>query len=87
MPSAGVSQLKVGDHVAYTGQIGSYSEQKLLPADRLVKIPQGISDEQAASMMLKGMTVQYLIHRTYKVKPGDPVLWHAAAGGTTDSCK
>jgi NADPH2:quinone reductase len=77
----GVSQLKVGDHVAYTGQIGSYSEQKLLPADRLVKIPQGISDEQAASMMLKGMTVQYLIHRTYKVKPGDPVLWHAAAGG------
>ena len=77
----GVTQLKVGDHVAYTGQIGSYSEQKLLPADRLVKVPQGISDDQAASMMLKGMTVQYLIHRTYKVKPGDPVLWHAAAGG------
>ena len=77
----GVSQLKVGDHVAYTGQVGSYCEQKLLPADRLVKVPQGISDEQAASMMLKGMTVQYLIHRTYKVKPGDPVLWHAAAGG------
>jgi NADPH2:quinone reductase len=49
----GVSQLKVGDHVAYTGQIGSYSEQKLLPADRLVKVPQGISDDQAASMMLK----------------------------------
>jgi NADPH2:quinone reductase len=77
----GVTQLKVGDHVAYTGQMGSYSEQKLLPADRLVKVPQGISDEQAASMMLKGMTVQYLIHRTYKVKAGDPVLWHAAAGG------
>ena len=77
----GVTQLKAGDHVAYTGQVGSYSEQKLLPADRLVKVPQGISDEQAASMMLKGMTVQYLIHRTYKVKPGDTVLWHAAAGG------
>ena len=77
----GVTQLKAGDRVAYTGQIGSYSEQKLLPADRMVKVPQGISDEQAASMMLKGMTVQYLIHRTYKVKPGDTVLWHAAAGG------
>ncbi|MGH8675618.1 MAG: quinone oxidoreductase family protein [Burkholderiales bacterium] len=78
---AGVTQLKVGDHIAYTGQVGSYCEQMVLPADRLVKIPQGISDEQAASMMLKGMTVQYLIHRTYKVKPGDTVLWHAAAGG------
>jgi NADPH2:quinone reductase len=77
----GVTQLKVGDRIAYTGQVGSYCEQKLLPADRLVKVPQGISDEQAASIMLKGMTVQYLIHRTYKVKPGDPVLWHAAAGG------
>ena len=77
----GVTQLKAGDRIAYTGQVGSYSEQKLLPADRLVKVPQGISDEQAASMMLKGMTVQYLIHRTYKVKPGDTVLWHAAAGG------
>jgi len=52
-----------------------------MPADRMVKVPQGISDEQAASMMLKGMTVQYLIHRTYKVKAGDTVLWHAAAGG------
>ena len=77
----GVTQLKAGDRIAYTGQVGSYCEQKLLPADRLVKVPQGISDEQAASMMLKGMTVQYLIHRTYKVKPGDTVLWHAAAGG------
>lgn len=77
----GVTQLKVGDRVAYTGQVGAYCEQKLLPADRMVKIPQGISDEQAASMMLKGMTVEYLIHRTYKVSPGDTVLWHAAAGG------
>jgi NADPH2:quinone reductase len=77
----GVTALKVGDRVAYTGQIGSYCGERLLPADRLVKIPDGISDEQAASMMLKGMTVQYLIHRTYPVKAGDTVLWHAAAGG------
>jgi len=78
---AGVTLVKAGDRVAYTGQVGSYSGQRLLPADRLVKIPEGISDEQAASMMLKGMTVQYLIHRTYAVKAGDTVLWHAAAGG------
>jgi len=78
---AGVALVKAGDRVAYTGQIGSYSGQRLLPADRLVKIPEGVSDEQAASMMLKGMTVQYLIHRTYAVKAGDTVLWHAAAGG------
>jgi NADPH2:quinone reductase len=77
----GVTALKAGDRIAYTGQVGSYCEKRLLPADRLVKTPQGISDEQAASMMLKGMTVQYLIHRTYQVKPGDTVLWHAAAGG------
>jgi NADPH:quinone reductase len=77
----GVTSLKVGDHVAYTGQIGSYCGERLLPADRLVKIPEGISDEQAASMLLKGMTVHYLIHRTYPVKAGDTVLWHAAAGG------
>ncbi|MGE5946961.1 MAG: quinone oxidoreductase family protein [Betaproteobacteria bacterium] len=77
----GVTLVKPGDRVAYTGQVGSYSGQRLLPADRLVKIPEGVSDEQAASMMLKGMTVQYLIHRTYPVKAGDTVLWHAAAGG------
>jgi NADPH2:quinone reductase len=78
---AGVSSLKAGDRVAYSGQIGAYSTQRLAPADRMVKIPEGISDEQGASMMLKGMTVQYLIHRTFKVKDGDTVLWHAAAGG------
>ena len=77
----GVTQLKAGDRVAYTNQIGAYSEARLAPAERLVKVPEGISDEQAASMMLKGMTVWYLIHRTYAVKPGDTVLWHAAAGG------
>jgi len=78
---AGVTQLKAGDRVAYTGQIGAYCEARLVPADRLVKIPEGISDEQAASMMLKGMTAWYLIHRTYAVKKGDTVLFHAAAGG------
>ena len=77
----GVTLVKPGDRVAYTGQVGSYSGQRLLQADRLLKIPEGISDEQAASMLLKGMTVQYLIHRTYPVKAGDTVLWHAAAGG------
>jgi NADPH2:quinone reductase len=77
----GVKDLKVGDRVAYTGLPGSYCEARVVPADRMVKIPKGISDEQAASMMLKGLTVHYLIHSTYKVKKGDTVLWHAAAGG------
>src|SRR5512135_3171378 len=78
----GVTQLKAGDRVAYTGGApGAYSETRLYPADRLVKTPAGISDEQAASIMLKGMTAHYLIHRTYAVKRGDTVLFHAAAGG------
>jgi NADPH2:quinone reductase len=78
---SGVTTLKAGDRVAYTGLIGSYCGERLVPADRMVKIPEGISDEQAASIMLKGMTVHYLIHSTYAVKAGDTVLWHAAAGG------
>ncbi len=77
----GVKDLRVGDHVAYTGLPGSYCEARVVPAERMVKVPKGISDEQAASMMLKGLTVHYLIHSTYKVKKGDTVLWHAAAGG------
>jgi len=77
----GVDGLKKGDRVAYTGQVGSYCTERLLPADRVVKVPEGITDEQAACIMLKGMTVQYLIHTTYPVKKGDTVLWHAAAGG------
>src|SRR6185503_18177342 len=56
-------------------------EKRLVPADRVVKLPQGISDEQAASMLLKGLTVHYLIYSTYPVKKGETVLWHAAAGG------
>jgi NADPH:quinone reductase len=78
---SGVTDLKAGDRIAYTGLPGSYCEQRVVPADRLVKLPQGISDEQAASMMLKGLTVHYLIHSTYAVKKGETVLWHAAAGG------
>jgi len=77
----GVTDLKSGDRVAYTGLPGSYCETRVVPADRMVKLPPGISDEQAASMMLKGLTVHYLIHTTYPVKKGEAVLWHAAAGG------
>ncbi|MGA7985290.1 MAG: quinone oxidoreductase [Burkholderiales bacterium] len=77
----GVSELKAGDRVTYTGLIGSYCESRVVPADRMVKLPQGISEEQAASMLLKGLTVHYLIFSTYAVKRGDTVLWHAAAGG------
>lgn len=78
----GVDYLKPGDRVAYAGgPPGAYSEVRLIPADRLVKIPDGITDEQAAAMMLKGMTVQYLIRRTYRVQAGQTVLFHAAAGG------
>ena len=77
----GVTELKVGDRVAYTGGPGAYVEQRVLPADRLVKIPDGVTDEEAAGMLLKGMTAEYLLRRTYAVKPGDAVLYHAAAGG------
>src|SRR5215470_14177069 len=77
----GVSDLKAGDRVAYASPIGSYSEVRIAPADRLVKLPEAISFETAAGMMLKGMTVQYLIKRTFKVQPGMTVFVHAAAGG------
>jgi NADPH2:quinone reductase len=79
---SGVTVVRTGDRVAYGGgSPGSYAESRLIPADRLVKLPDGISDRQAAAMMLKGMTTEYLIRRTYKVQPGDTVLFHAAAGG------
>lgn len=77
----GVTEIKAGDRVAYTGLPGSYCEQRIVPADRLVRLPDAVTEEQAASMMLKGLTVQYLIHTTYPVKKGETVLWHAAAGG------
>lgn len=77
-----VTEFAVGDRVAYAASpIGSYSEERLMPAERVVKIPANVTDQQAASMMLKGMTAQYLIRRTYRVKPGDTILFHAAAGG------
>jgi len=78
----GVTDLKVGDRVAYgNAPIGSYAEARVIPAHRLVKLPDGISDRQAASMMLKGLTTQYLIRSVYRVQKGDTILFHAAAGG------
>jgi len=78
----GVTEVKPGDRVAYaSGPVGAYAEARVMPADRLVVLPAGITDEQGAAMMLQGMTAQYLVRRTYPVKPGDTVLVHAAAGG------
>jgi NADPH2:quinone reductase len=78
----GVSGLKPGDRVAYAGgPLGAYSEARVMPADRLVPLPDGISDQQGAAMMLKGMTAWYLVRRTHVVKPGETILIHAAAGG------
>ena len=79
---AGVSVLKVGQRVAYgTGPIGAYSEARVMPVDRLVPLPDGIADRDAAAMMLKGLTVQYLFRQTRKLEAGDTILFHAAAGG------
>ncbi|HLE93514.1 MAG TPA: quinone oxidoreductase [Sulfuricaulis sp.] len=84
----GVSDLKVGDRVAYAGAIGSYAERRLAPAAKLVRIPDGIDDKTAAAMMLKGMTAQYLLTGCYPVKRGDTILFHAAAGGVgTIACQ
>jgi NADPH2:quinone reductase len=78
----GVTTFKPGDRVAHgTGPLGAYAERRNFPADRLIKIPDAIDDKTAAAMMLQGMTVEYLIHRTYPVKAGEWVLLHAAAGG------
>jgi NADPH2:quinone reductase len=78
----GIAHVHPGDRVAYAGSPpGSYAEVRVVPADRLLKLPDDVPDRQAAAMMLKGMTVQYLIRRTYPVKPGETVLFHAAAGG------
>jgi len=78
---SGVTTLKAGDRVAYAGAMGAYADANNVAADRLVKIPSGVSDETAAAAMLKGMTAQYLLKRTYPVKPGQTILFHAAAGG------
>ncbi|MEL6734932.1 MAG: quinone oxidoreductase [Pseudomonadota bacterium] len=77
----GVTDLAVGDRVAYAGPMGAYAEVRTLAADRLVKLPDSISDQTAAAMMLKGMTAQYLLRQTFKVEAGHTVLFHAAAGG------
>jgi NADPH:quinone reductase len=77
----GVEGLTPGDRVAYTTPLGAYCEERVIAADRLVKLPDSISDEQAAGMMLKGLTAEYLLRRTFKVKAGDTILFHAAAGG------
>ena len=76
-----VTDLSVGDRVAYAGPIGSYAEARLIDADRLVKLPDYVSDELAAAMMLQGMTARMLLRAVYEVKPGDTILVHAAAGG------
>ncbi len=78
---ADVKSVKLGDRVAWTGQLGSYAEYAAVPADRLVAIPQGVSDHEAAAAMLQGMTAHYLSHDTYPLKRGETALVHAAAGG------
>ena len=78
---AEVDNLAMGDRVAYAMQIGAYAEQRLIDAKHLVKIPDSISDDTAAAMMLKGLTAHYLLFRTYPVQPGDAILVYAAAGG------
>lgn len=78
---ADVDWLKPGDRVAYASPIGAYCEARVMPVATLVRLPDAVSDEQAAGMMLKGMTAEYLLRRTFAVKPGDTILYHAAAGG------
>jgi NADPH2:quinone reductase len=79
---SGVTDLKPGDRIAYgSSPLGAYAEERLIPADRLIKLPDGIDDKTAAAMMLKGLTAQYLIRQTYRIKAGETILLHAAAGG------
>jgi NADPH:quinone reductase len=78
----GVTDVRPGDRVAYSGgPLGAYSEVRVMPADRLVKLPDGVSDKVAATLMLKGLTVQYLFRQTFPLKGGETILLHAAAGG------
>ncbi len=76
-----VTEVKPGDRVAYAGPLGAYATDRILPADRLVPLPEGVSTRVAAAVLLQGMTAHYLIHRTYKLQKGDTILVHAAAGG------
>ena len=78
----GVTEFNIGDRVAYgIPPLGSYSESRNYPADKLLHMPDGLDDRQVAALLMKGMTAHYLLHRTYAVKPGDTILVHAAAGG------
>ncbi len=78
----GVADIRTGDRVAYCGgPPGSYAEARVMPADKLVKLPDGVSDRSAATLMLKGLTVQYLFRQTFPLKGGETILFHAAAGG------
>ena len=77
----GVTEVAVGDRVAYAGAIGAYATERVLPAEKLVKLPAGIDFKTGAAMMLQGMTAQYLVRRTHTVKPGETIVVHAAAGG------
>lgn len=78
----GVTDVRTGDRVAYSGgPLGAYSEVRVMPADRLVKLPEGIAEKVAATLMLKGLTVQYLLRQTFPLKGGETILLHAAAGG------
>ena len=78
---SGVSRLAVGDRVVYGGVLGAYATHRNVPAARVIKLPDSISDEIAAAALMKGMTAEYLLERTYKVQPGDKVLFYAASGG------
>ena len=79
---AGVTSVKVGDRVAYgNGPIGGYAEERLIPAEKVVKVPPQLKDEQVAGMMLRGLTVWYLVRTLHQLKAGETVLFHAAAGG------
>ncbi len=77
----GVTELAAGDRVAYASTLGAYATHRVIPAKAVVRVPDGVDDDTAAAMMLKGMTAQYLLRRTYRVQPGDTILMHAAAGG------
>ncbi len=78
----GVDSVNIGDRVCYQGVSGAYAEERIVPAARLVQIPDGVDDETAASVLLKGLTAYYLLFKTWPVQRGETILWHAAAGGT-----
>ncbi|QQR40679.1 quinone oxidoreductase family protein [Devosia rhizoryzae] len=78
----GVTEVKVGDRVCYQGTPGAYADERLAPAAKLVPIPEGIDDQTAAAVLLKGLTAFYLLFKTWPVQAGETIIWHAAAGGT-----